>query len=144
MYLIGMKFRPGLRAISITHLIYISLLYTASITVVGILRGFGAVAYLLYLGLIVTILTTLQHLASVRLIVYMRPKHIKDVVNGVYETMRIDHHNVGNTIILDRSGIETKVISIGFAGLVVLRGGKWSAISYLTSVIKKFINYRKN
>ena len=90
---------------------------------------------------IMTILAAAYAL-GVRLLVFASNKLVLTNISAVYTNMSIEFSAQGSRIILDRSGIETKVSSIGFLSLVGITKGKKGARDYLTSVIKKYINYR--
>lgn len=135
-----MQFRPGLRAFSTGFLILFSTLYTL-MGLAGLL-----ILHIHYIFLAHGIITlgVLLVLSSifVRLVVLSGPKLVGATISNVLSTMQIQSNTVGSSIVLDRSGIQIKVISIGFISLVVLRGGTNKSRTYLASVIKKFINYR--
>jgi len=96
---------------------------------------------LIIFAVVMSIVSALS-IAGYKLIVLAGLFNTVTSVKEVFNVMRIDYTQEGVVFILDRSGIKTKVLSVGFVSMISMVGGKKSARNYLVSVIKKFINYR--
>jgi len=139
-----MKFRPVFRVIPVAYLVVIVLLYSVFVSALYITDSLDSLRTFVLAGVVQWLAVALLLVFRVRLVVFSHRDKVMVSAVEALTIMRIECQTNERSIVLDRSGIAIKVRGVAFLSTVGMINGKKGARDYLTSVIKKFINYRFN